>query len=80
MFEILVNLLYNSIYYMLFNITDLNLFIESDEVTLKNICNVIKYSIESSGKNKNKFINDLKQINLFNNNKELLKTILNDNN
>ena len=80
MFEILGNLLYNSIYYMLFNITDLNVFIESDEITLKNICNVIKYSIESSGKNKSKFINDLKQINLFNNNKELLKTILNDNN
>ena len=81
MFEILGNLLFISIHNNLFKLNDLNVFINYDELTLKNICNVIKFSIQFSGKNKNKFINELKLIKLFNNDKEkqLLNSIINDN-
>ena len=81
MFEILGNLLFISIHNQLFYLNDLNVFINYDELTLKNICNVIKFSIEVSGKNRNKFINELKMIKLFNNDKEkeILNSIINDN-
>ena len=46
-------------------------------MTLKNISKVIKYAIESSGKNKTKFINDLKQSRLLNSEKELFNLIFN---
>ena len=77
MFEILGNLLYNSINEKLCFVSDLNIFIGSDKMTLKNISKVIKYAIESSGKNKTKFINDLKQSRLLNSEKELFNLIFN---
>ena len=77
MFEILGNLLYNSIHEKLCFVSDLNIFIGSDKMTLKNISKVIKYAIESSGKNKTKFINDLKQSRLLNSEKELFNLIFN---
>ena len=77
MFEILGNLLYNSIHEKLCFVSDLNVFIGSDKLTLKNISKVIKFAIESSGKNKNKFINELKQSRLLNSEKELFNLIFN---
>ena len=77
MFEILGNLLYNSIHEKLCFVSDLNVFIGSDKLTLKNISKVIKFAIESSGKNKNKFINELKQSRLLNSEKELYNLIFN---
>jgi len=81
MFEILGNLLFISVLNKLFNLNDLNVFINCDELTIKNICNVIKFSIQVSGKNKNKFINELKLIKLFSNDKEkkILNSIINNN-
>ena len=70
-FEILGFLMYNLINFKLFYIKDLSKFIDKDKESIINISKVVYFAVCNSGRDKKKFLNDIKQNKLYSNNKDI---------
>ena len=75
-FEILGFLMYILINMKLFFIKDLSKFIDKDNESIINISKVVKFAIDSSGKEKKKLLNDFKQNKLYSTFKEIFDEII----
>ena len=75
-FEILGFLMYTLINLKLFYIKDLSKFIDKDNESIINISKVVKFAIDSSGKEKKKLLNDFKQNKLYSTFKEIFDEII----
>ena len=60
----------------LFFIKDLSKFIDKDNESIINISKVVKFAIDSSGKEKKKLLNDFKQNKLYSTFKEIFDEII----